>query len=124
MYRKSYGRIFTIYVSKNEVVSCKVQTNSGSFHLARFIKNVLGAFSRFMCRKTELFFCEVETHFGSFLHARFMKKVTGTFSRFLRRKMKLFAIEFRRILEVLSLRGLQKKLWAYFHDLCVQKSCC
>jgi len=36
-------------------------------------------------------------------------------------KMKLFAMEFRHILEVLCLRVLQKKFWAQFHDLCVQK---
>jgi len=38
-----------------------------------------------------------------------------------RPKMKLFAVQFRRILEVLCLQGLQKKFWAHFHDLCVQK---
>jgi len=37
-----------------------------------------------------------------------MKKVVGTFSQFLRPIMKLFAVEFRRILEVLRIQGLQK----------------
>jgi len=60
-------------------------------------------------------------HFGSFRLACFLKKVLGAFSRFLRPKMKLFAVKFRRILELLSLQVLQKKFWAQFHDLCVQK---
>jgi len=49
------------------------------------------------------------------------KKGLGAFSRVVRTKMKLFTVEFRRILEILCLRLLQKKLWAQFHDLCVQK---
>jgi len=73
VYKKSSGRIFTIYVSKNEAV----------------------------CRN-------FQTHFGGFLRANFMKKVVGTFSQFLRPIMKLFAVEFRRILEVLRIQGLQK----------------
>ena len=39
-------------------------------------------------------------------------------------KTKLFAEEFRRILKVLCLRVLQKKLWAQFDNLCVQKWNC
>jgi len=54
-YEESFGYIFTSYVSKNEAVSCEVQMHFGRFHLARFIKNVLGALSRFMCPKTKLF---------------------------------------------------------------------
>jgi len=38
LHKKISGRIFTIYVSKNEVVSCEVQTHFGRFHLTRFIK--------------------------------------------------------------------------------------
>jgi len=32
-------------VSKNEGISCEVQTHLGSFRLARFTQKVLGAFS-------------------------------------------------------------------------------
>jgi len=42
----------------------------------------------------------------------------------MRPKTKLMAVKFRRILEVLCLQGLQKKFWAPFHDLCVQKRSC
>ena len=88
-YRKSSGHNFSICASKNEAVCYEVQTHFGSFHLSRFIKKVLGAFSQFMRPKT-----------------------------------KLIAMKFRRILEVLCLQGLQKKFWATFHDLCVQKRSC
>jgi len=71
--------------------------------------------------KNEAVCCEVQTHFGSFCLSSFIKKVLGAFSRFLRPKTKWFAVKFRRILEVLCLRVLQKKLWAQFHNLCVQK---
>jgi len=74
--------------------------------------------------KNEAVCCEVQTHFGSFRLARFVKKVLGAFSRFLRPKTKLFAVKFRRILEVLHPQGLQRKFWANFHDLCVQKRSC
>jgi len=39
-------------------------------------------------------------------------------------KAKLFAVKFRRILDVLYLQVLQKRFWAQFHDLCVQKLSC
>jgi len=38
VYEESFGRIFTIYASKNEAVSCEVQTHFGGFHLARYTK--------------------------------------------------------------------------------------
>jgi len=50
-----FGHIFTIYVSNNESVCCEVQTHFGSFHLARFIKNVLGTLSPFLHPKMKLF---------------------------------------------------------------------
>jgi len=71
--------------------------------------------------KNEVACCEVQTEFGSFRFARVMKKVLGAFSRFLRVGAKLFAMKFRRILEVLCLQDLQRKFWAQFHDLFVQK---
>jgi len=86
---KRSGRIFPIYVSKNEAV----------------------------CR-------EVQTHSVRSLPASFKEKVVGAIPRFMRPKTKLFAVKFRRISKVLRLRVLQKKLWAQFHDLCVQKRSC
>jgi len=49
------------------------------------------------------------------------EKVLVAFSRFLHPNMKLFAVKFWCILEVLCLQALQKRLWAQFHDLWVQK---
>jgi len=87
--KKSSGRIFPIYASKNEAVYRGVQTHFESFRLLSFIKKVVAAFCRFMRPKT-----------------------------------KLFAVKFRRIPEALCLQVLKKKLWAQFHDLCVQKRSC
>jgi len=53
--QKSCGRIFTIYASKNEAVCCEVQTHFGRFRFARFVKKVLGIFSRFVRTKMKLF---------------------------------------------------------------------
>jgi len=64
---------------------------------------------------------EVQTHFGSFLPASFTENVLGVISRFVRPKTELFEVKFRRILEVFRLKFLQKKLWAQFLDLCMQK---
>jgi len=68
--------------------------------------------------------CEVQMHFGSFRLSSFVQNVLGAFSQFMRPKMKLFTVELRRILQVLCLRVLQKKFWAQFHDLCIQKQSC
>jgi len=89
LYKKSSGRIFPIYASKNEAV----------------------------CRGAQ-------THFESSVPASFTENVLGAIPRFARPKTKLFAVKFRRILEVLCLQVLKKKLWAQFHDLCVQKQSC
>ena len=53
--KKSSGRIFPIFASKNEAVCHEVQAHFGSSRLARFVKNVLGAFSRFVRPKAKLF---------------------------------------------------------------------
>jgi len=71
--------------------------------------------------KNEAVCCEIETHFESSLPASFKEKVLGAISQFVRPKTKLFEVKFRRILEVLGMQVLQKKFWAQFHDLCVQK---
>jgi len=74
--------------------------------------------------KNEAVCREVQMHFGSSLPASFTEKVLGAIPQFVSPKMKRFAVKFRRILEVLCLRVLQKKFWAQFHDLCVQKRSC
>jgi len=55
VYEETFGRIFTIYASKIEAVSCEVQTHFGGFHLARYIKKIHGALSRFLLPKTKQF---------------------------------------------------------------------
>jgi len=71
--------------------------------------------------KNEAVCCWVQTHFGSSLPARFTQEVLGAFLRFMCPKMKLFPAKFGRISEVFTLRGIQRKFWAHYHDLCVQK---
>ena len=63
--------------------------------------------------------CEEQTHFSGFHLVRYITKVLCALSRFLRPQTKLFAMKFRRILDVFCLKGLQKNIWAHFHDLCV-----
>jgi len=104
VYRKGFGRNFTIYVSKNEVVSCKVWTHFGSFHLARYTTKVLGALSRFLHPRTKLFAMKFR-RFWMFSPCKLHKKVMGALSRFLPPKIKLFAVEFGRILEVYTSCG-------------------
>jgi len=65
----------------------------------------------------------VQTHFGSSLPANFAEKVLGAYSQFLRPKMKLLAVKFRHILVVFALQR-NKKIRAYFHNLCVQNRSC
>ena len=124
VYKKRFGRIIPIYVSKNGAVYCEVETHFGSFLRARFMKKVTGAFSRFLRPIMKLFVVDFRRILDVLLIQGLQKKFLLAFSRFLCRKMKLFAVEFMRILEVLCLQGLQKKFWAHFHDLCVQKWSC
>ena len=74
--------------------------------------------------KSEVVYREVQRYFRRCTPARFTEKVLGAWSRFLHPKTKLFALRFRRIFEVLCVQDLQKKFWAHFHDLCVQKRSC
>ena len=55
LYKKSFGRIFLIYTSKNEVVCHEIQTHCGSSLPTSFTENVLGAIPQFMRPKTKLF---------------------------------------------------------------------
>ena len=80
-YRKGSGRNSTICESKNEAVCCEVQTHFGSFRLSSFIKNVLGAFSRFMRPKMKLFAVESDV-FWKFSACEFTAKVLGAIPRF------------------------------------------
>jgi len=48
-------------------------------------------------------------------------KCSGQFLTIYASKKKLFAVKFRRIVDVLCLHVLQKRFWAQFLDLCVQK---
>jgi len=118
IYEESFGRIITIYASRNEAVFCEVQTDFVSSPLARFTEKVHGALSRFMRSKTKLFALE----FRRILEVpclQFCRKFLGAYSRFLRLKTKLFAVKFRRILEVLCLHVLKKRFMAHIHDFCV-----
>jgi len=53
--RKSYGWNVTIYASKNEAVSCEVETHFGSFIRASFIKHFWAHFHVFLRPQTKLF---------------------------------------------------------------------
>jgi len=91
------------------------------FSGCRFYRKSSGHNFSIYASKNEAVCCEVQMHFGSFRFSRVMKKILGAFSRFVRLETKLFAVKFRRISKVLRLQDLQKKFWAQFHDLCVQK---
>ena len=66
VYGEISGRIFTIYASKNEAVCREVHRHFGSFHLAIFPEEVLGALSRFMRPKMKLFAVEFRRIFEVF----------------------------------------------------------
>ena len=118
---RSSGRIFLIFVSQTKLSS----SSDAYFELSpsNVYKNVLGAFSRFLRPKTNLLAVKSIRILEVFT-LQVKKKVVGAFSRFLRPKTKVFPVNFRCILQVLCLQFLQKKLWAQFHELCVQKRSC
>ena len=126
---KSSWRIILIVASKNEAVCCWVQTNLEVFALFALTPYEVYEESSWriimICAsKNEAVCCEVQTHFGSFRLAIFVKKSSGCIFTICASKMKLFTVKFRRMSKVLCLRLLQKKFWAQFHDLCVQKGSC
>ena len=94
------------------------------FSACKFYRKSSGRNFTSCASKTETVCCGVQTHFASSPLANLTEKALGTISRILRPKTKLFAVKFRRISKVLCLQGLQKKLWAQFHDLCVQWGSC
>ena len=73
--RKSSWCNFTIYVSKNEAVSCEVQMHFGSFRLMRFMKKFWVHFHDLCVQKQSCF--QIQTHFRSFLPACFTENVLG-----------------------------------------------
>jgi len=54
LYKKSSGRIFSIYASKNEAVCREIQTHFGSSLPVSFTEKVVGAIPRFVRPKTKL----------------------------------------------------------------------
>jgi len=55
---------------------------------------------------------------------KFCRKSSGRIFTIYASKTKLFSVKFSRLLEVLCVQGSQKKCWAQFHDLCIQKRSC
>jgi len=106
--KKSSGRIFSTFASKNEGISREVQLHFGSSLPANFTEKGSGRNVTIYVSKNEAVFCEVQTQLGSFRLARFAEKGPGAFSWFLRPKTKLFAVELRRIFDVFVLHALYK----------------
>ena len=52
------------------------------------------------------------------------RKSSGDIPRYMCPKIQRFAVMFRRICEAFAFQALQKKFWAHFPDLCVQKRSC
>ena len=121
VYKEVLGYFPDFCVSKQ---SCLPWSSDAFFELSvsNIYKIVLGAFSRFLHPKTKLLAVKSRRILEVFTLQ--VKNVLGAFSRFLRPKTKVFPLNFRRILEVLCLQVLQKKFWAQFHELCVQKRSC
>jgi len=156
--QKSSGRIFTICASKNEAVSCEVQTHFGSSLSASFAENVLGAFSQFMRPKTKLFavkfryildvftlrglykkfwahyhhFCVqkrsclllISDAFWKFSACKVYKEISGRIFTIYMSKNEAVVREVQTHFGSSCLQVLQKKLWAHFHDWCVQTRSC
>jgi len=79
--KKSSGRIFPIFASKNEA-DCRVtQTHFGRSRLARFVKKGLGAFSRFLRPKTKLFAVKFRRILEVLCLASFIEKFWAQFHR-------------------------------------------
>ena len=94
------------------------------FSACKFCRKSSGRNSTICASKNEAVCREIQTHFESFLLASFTEKVVGAIPQYVRPKIKLFAMKCWRLSKVLFLQVLQKKLWAQFHDLCVQKWSC
>ena len=123
VYNKSSGRIIMIFASTNNAVCHEVQTDFGSFLRASFIQKLWAHFLNFCVQKWSCLLLSSDAFWKVWLcqvfKESFRRNLTIDAS-----KTKLFAVEFRRILEVLCLQGLQKRFWAQFYNLCVQKWSC
>jgi len=121
LHKKISGRIFTIFVSKNEAVCCWVQVHFRSSLPARFTQKDFWAHFHDLCVQKWSCFLRSSDTFRTFSPYEVYKKVLGTLSRRLRPKTKLFALELRRILGVHCLQVLQIRLWAHIHSFWVHK---
>ena len=88
------------------------------FSACKFQRKSCGRNSTICAPKNEAVGREIESHFGNSQPASFKDKVLGAIPRFVGPRTKLFTAKFSRISKVLWLQGLQKNLWAQFHDLC------
>jgi len=122
--RKSSGRIFTIYASKTKLFFTWSSDVFLKFSACKVHSKSFGRNFTIYASKNEAVFREVQTHARSSLPARFAEKILCAISRLMWPKTKLFAVKFRRMLEVFGLQVLQRKFWAQFHVLCVQKRSC
>jgi len=104
--KKSSGRTFSIFASKNEGICCEVQTHFGSSLPASFTEKVLGAISRIVRPKTKQFAVKFRRILEVLCLARFVKKVLDAFSRFFCPKVTVCRWV-QTILDVLHLQGLQ-----------------
>ena len=118
--RGSSWRIITIYASKNEAVCCWVQTHFRSFRFAKFVKEVLGAFSRHMRPKTKLFSVKFRRILKLLCLQGLQKKVHVACVQ----KRGCLLLSWDGFWKFFALRGLWRKFQAYFHDSCVQKRGC
>ena len=73
---KTSGRNFTIYASKTKLFACEVETQFGVLRLQGVQKEVLGAFSRFVCHANRHSWLQ---NFVKMLWARFTILHTHTF---------------------------------------------
>jgi len=89
-----------IYASKNEAVSCEIQTHFKSFSPARFTES-FGRNSTIYVSKKEVVRGEVQ-NILDVVCLQGLQKVLGAISQFMCPKTKLFALKFRRILEVFT----------------------
>jgi len=74
VYKKSSGRIFSIFASKSEAVCRWVQMHSGCSLLAMLTVKSSGHNFTIYVSKNEAVCCWVQTHFGSFCLASLIKK--------------------------------------------------
>ena len=75
--KKSSGRIFKIFESKNEGISREVQTLFWKFSVSKFYRKGSGRNFTICASKNEAVCCKVETHFGYPLSSEVCEKSSG-----------------------------------------------